>query len=71
MSAKNHTTANSANSAVVTEEDHVNRGGRDKIKELTGQSLSLLLRIADDKSRWVTIAAEASVGVPPNDAWTS
>ena len=30
-----------------------------------GQSLSSLLRIAEDRSRWVTIAAEASVGVTP------
>ena len=34
---------------------------RDNSKEWTSQTLSLLLRIADDRSRWITIAAEASV----------
>ena len=33
----------------------------DNIQTLTDQSLSSLLRIADDRSRWATIAAEASV----------
>ena len=37
---------------------------RDDIKEWTGQLLLPLLRIADDRSRWATIALEASVGVP-------
>ena len=36
----------------------------DNIKEWTGHSLSSLMRIADDRSRWVTIAVVASVGVP-------
>ena len=36
----------------------------DNIKEWTSQSLSLLLRIADDGNWWATITAEASVGVP-------
>ena len=45
------------------------RGGRprkslDNIKEETGQSMSSLLRIADDRSRWAAITADASVGVP-------
>ena len=35
------------------------------IKVLTGQSMSPLLRIADDRGRWAIIAADASVGVPP------
>ena len=43
---------------------------KDNIKEWTGQSLSLLLRIADDRSRWAIIAAQTSVGVP-NGAWAS
>ena len=42
----------------------------DNIKKSTGQSLSSLLRIAGDRSRWATIAAKASVGVP-SDAWAS
>ena len=37
---------------------------KDYIKEWTGQSMSPLLRIADDRSRWEPITAEASVGVP-------
>ena len=32
--------------------------------KLTGQWLSSQLRIVDNKSRWATITAEASVGVP-------
>ena len=36
---------------------------RENIRERTGHSLSSLLRIADDRSRWATIAADASVGV--------
>ena len=36
----------------------------DNIKEWTGQSISSMLRIADDGSRWAAITAEASVGVP-------
>ena len=36
------------------------------IKGWTGQSISSLLPIADDRrSRWAVIAADASVGVPP------
>ena len=34
---------------------------KDIIKEWTGQSLSSLLRIANDKGRWVAIATVASV----------
>ena len=34
------------------------------IKELTGQSLSSLLRTTDDISRWATIVVEASAGLP-------
>ena len=34
------------------------------IKEGTGQAMLSLLRIADDRSRWAAITAEASVGVP-------
>ena len=48
---------------VAAEEDRVNRG-RDNIKEWTGQSLSSLLHIADNRSRWAAITTEASVGVP-------
>ena len=36
---------------------------RDNIKQRTVQSLSSLLRSADDRSRWATITAEAAVGV--------
>ena len=36
---------------------------RDNIAEWTSLSLSSLLGIADDRSRWATIAAEASAGV--------
>ena len=38
--------------------------GQHNSKEWTGQSLSSLLCIADDKNRWATITVEASVGVP-------
>ena len=38
---------------------------KDNINEWTGQSLSSLLRIVDDRSRWAPIIAHASVGVPP------
>ena len=41
---------------------------KDNIKEWTGQSMSSLLRIADDRGRWAVIAAVASVGVPTHDA---
>jgi len=37
---------------------------KDNIEEWTGQSMSSLLRVAEDRDRWATIAAEASVGVP-------
>ena len=33
--------------------------------------MSALLRIADDRGRWAVIAADVSVGVPPDDACTS
>ena len=58
--AENHTTMNS---------EWYRRQGRQRIswkgniKEWTGQSMSSLLRIADDRSRWVAITAEASIGV--------
>ena len=44
---------------------------RDNIKVWTGQSLSSLLHITGDRNHRVTIAVEASVGVPRNDAWAS
>ena len=34
------------------------------IKVWTGQSMSLLLRITNDRGRWAVITADASVGVP-------
>jgi hypothetical protein len=37
---------------------------RDNIKEWTGQSMSSLLRVAEDRRRWAAVTAEASVGVP-------
>ena len=37
---------------------------KNNIKEWTDQSVSPLVRIADDISRWAAIRAEASVGVP-------
>ena len=45
--------------------DGSRRRGRDNIKQWTGQSLSSLLCIADDSSRWATITVEASVGASP------
>ena len=36
---------------------------KDSIKEWTGQSMSSLLGIADDRGRWAVTAADASVGV--------
>ena len=44
---------------------------KSNIKEWTGQSMSSLLRIADDISRWAAITVDASVGVAPNDASAS
>ena len=38
------------------------------IKEWTGQSMSSLMRIADDRDRWAVIVADASVWSTPNDA---
>ena len=38
---------------------------RDNIKEWTGQSMSPLLRMADDRIRWATITAKASIWLPP------
>ena len=57
-----------------TVDGSLRRGGlhkswRDNIKEWTGQSMLSLLCIAD-RNRWVTSAAEASVGVP-KDGWAS
>ena len=46
------------------------RSWKDNTKEWTGQSMSSLLRIADERVRWAVIAADTSVGVP-NDAWAS
>ena len=43
---------------VVAEDDK-----KGNIKEWTDQSMSSLLRIADDTSRWAAITAEACVGV--------
>ena len=40
------------------------------IQEWMGQSMSSLLRVADDRCRWAAITAEASVGYL-NDAWAS
>ena len=37
---------------------------KDNIEEWTGQLMSLLLCIADDRGRWAVIAAVASVGIP-------
>ena len=34
------------------------------VKEWTGQSISSMMRIADDKSRWEAVTADASVAVP-------
>ena len=43
----------------------------DIIKELTVQSVSSLLRIADDRSRWAAITTQSYIGVrPSNDALT-
>ena len=53
---------------VVAAEDFVNKSWKDNIKELTVQSMSSLVCIADGRCRWAVIAADASVGVPPNDA---
>ena len=58
---------------VVAEEYRVNHG---KTTSRNGQAshCRLLLRIAGDRSRWATIAVEASLEVPPltpYDAWTS
>ena len=47
---------------IVAEEDRENHGGTTSLKKWTGQSLSLLMRIADDRSQWATVTAEASVG---------
>ena len=38
---------------------------KENITEWTGQSLSSLLRITDDISRWAATTAEVSAGVPP------
>ena len=37
---------------------------KDNIKEWTGQSMSRLLGVAEDRRRWAAITAEASVRVP-------
>ena len=51
---------------VVAEEGRA-KTWKNNIKEWIYQSLSFLLRIADDRNRWTSITAEVSVGVP-NDA---
>ena len=38
---------------------------KDNIKEWTGQSMSSLLRIADNRIRWVVIAADAHLSECP------
>ena len=38
---------------------------KDNIKEWTIQSMSSLLRVAEDRRRWAAVTQEASVGVPP------
>ena len=43
---------------------------KDNIKEWTGQLMSSLLRVAEDRRRWAAITVEAPVGYP-NDAWAS
>ena len=55
---------------VVADEVGV-KSRKDNVREWIGQSFSSLLCIADDRSRRATIAAKASVGVPPNDTWAS
>ena len=47
----------------VTEEDHANHGRTTPRNGWTGQSLSSLLHIADNKGRCVTIAAKVFGGV--------
>ena len=51
---------------IVKDEERLNRVNR-RLTALrnirTGESLSSLLRIADNINRWATITAEASVGV--------
>ena len=37
---------------------------KDNIKEWTGQSMSTLQHITDDRGRWEVITADSSVGVP-------
>ena len=49
---------------VVAEEDFVNHGRENNVKEWTGQSMSSLLRIADDRGRWAVSAADTSGEVP-------
>ena len=45
----------------VAEEDLVK--WKDNIEECTGQSMLSLLRIADDRSRYAAITAEAPAGI--------
>ena len=49
----------------VAEKERVNRGRTTSIREWTGQSMSSLLHLVDDRSGWAVITAEASVGVSP------
>ena len=46
-------------------EERPRKSWKDNIKEWTGQSVSSMLRITDDRGRWAVLAAETSVGVPP------
>ena len=62
--AENHGTGNSEVEGGRHLRGRSRKSWMDNIKGWTGQSLSLLLRIADDRSQWTTITAEAPVGVP-------
>ena len=44
---------------------------KDNIKEWPGQSMSSLLRVAENRRRWAAVTAEVSVGGYSNDAWAS
>ena len=57
--AEDHTTRNSGRQTSQTKTSSIMEGHN--IKEWTGQSMSSLLRIADDRGRWAVIAADASV----------
>ena len=42
----------------------LHKSWKDNIMEWTGQSMSSLLHIGNDRGRWSVIAVDASVGVP-------